>query len=291
MKLPVLRYLILFLIGLGVAAKALQAQESIVEVAVKLPTVPDPAAGEPLPFSTERPTVGYSPDLIPAGSLQVETGVGLTARRKQYAVDGPESLIRLGVSSKLELRVTSSNMVYQNPSVPGIGVFQDQDMALSGKVLIAGPNKFLPKSAIFSVSLPTGGVGLTSGSYDPSLTLIWTQAFRKGYFLNEVPQVTWTTNQGAREATWAPSVAGGRSLTDKLSIFAEYAPGPLADRSLPYVIDGGFAYLPGKLRQIDVRTGYSKDANGYHALITIGYSVRRDGFVHAFHSSHSANVR
>jgi hypothetical protein len=100
----------------------------------------------------------------------------------------------------------------------------------------------------------------------------------RGYFLNEVAEGTLTSLHGARRAAWAPSIAGGRALSDTVAVFAEYAPNLLADHSMPYVIDGGLAFTRRKTQQFDIRTGYSKDANGSHTLITLGYSIRRDNF-------------
>lgn len=230
----------------------------------------------PEPVSTERPTVGPSADLIPAGSMQIENGANLTAQKSQYVADLPETLLRIWVSKRWEVRMLASNLIYQSSHSIGTPRLASQDSALSTKVLVSGPNRLLPKSAILNLSMPTGGKGITSGSYDPTVAMIWTQSNRHGYFLNEVAQATLTTYYGARRPIWAPSVAGGRSLTARLTGFAEYAPTPLPDHTVPYAVDGGLAYGAGKLQQFDFRTGYTKDADGLHALISLGYSIRRD---------------
>jgi len=71
-------------------------------------------------------------------------------------------------------------------------------------------------------------------------------------------------------------------LTETVTAFAEYAPTVLPDGSLEYVIDGGFALIHKQRTQFDLRTGYLKDSAGYHTLITLGYSIRRDGFLPRF---------
>lgn len=238
-------------------------------------------------ISTERPTVGDSPDLIPAESLQVENGAGVNVQRSQYALDLPESLIRCGVTEHFEVRFQASDETYQPRSTPGSAAWQSTDPALSVKALLGVPNGFRPRSGILALSFPEGGPAWTSGSYDPSATLIWTQSFHKGYFLNEVAGATLTTLNGARRPEWAPSIAGGRALTETMTGFAEYAPTVLPDGMLEYVVDGGFALVHKKLSQFDVRTGTLRDANGYHALLTLGYSIRRDGLFHAWHQSRS----
>jgi len=227
-------------------------------------------------ISTERPTVGWSPDVIPAGSLQAENGAGVSLQRRNYTADLPENLIRLGLARRTEVRFQTSDLVDQPAQASGVPSLQSSDVAVSAKFLLGGPGTIAPKSAILGISLPTGGVSLTSGSHDPSLALIWTQAFPHGYFLNQVVQGTLTTLYGARRPVWAPSVAGGRSLTSKVGAFAEYAPTLLQDRSLTWVVDGGLAYTRQTTQQIDVRTGFLHDSQGAHTLITVGYSRRFD---------------
>lgn len=234
------------------------------------------------PISTERPTVGDSPDLIPAGSIQFENGAGASFQRTQFTGDLPETLVRLGLSERAEIRYMWSDEVYQRSHVTHDPSIQSMDPAFSVKVALGKPNQLMPRSAILALSFPIGGQAWTSGSYDPSITSIWTQTIGKKYFVNEVAGATLTTVAGARKPSWAPSVAGGRSLTETVTAFAEYAPTVLPDGSLEYVIDGGFALIHKQLTQFDLRTGYLKDSAGYHTLITLGYSIRRDGFLPRF---------
>jgi len=226
-------------------------------------------------ISTERPTVGDSPDLIPAGSFQMENGAGASLQRGSQMADLPESLIRFGLTSRLEARFATQNAMLALGS-PGGADVESADTAASVKALIAGPNTRLPKSAVLSLSLPTGSRAITSGSYDPGLILIWTQAFPHTWFVNEVAGATLTTLNGARKAAWGPSVAFGRSVTPAVTAFGEYAPTIQTDSSVTHVIDGGIAITRGKLRQFDLRAGYMRDEQGDHTLLSVGYSLRRD---------------
>lgn len=228
------------------------------------------------PISTDRPTVGLSPDLVPARSLQFENGIGSIFQRSTFNVDLPESLVRFGVTDRLEVNFLFSDSVYQPSQTPHISRLQTMDPMLDAKIGIGKANGALPRSATVGLSFPMGGSSWTSGSYDPGLALVWTQAIGKASFLNEVVGSTLTTVGDARRPCWAPSIAGGRSLTGSLGIFAEYAPTAFANRSSNYVIDGGFAVVHRKLTQFDVRTGYLRDGGGFHTLLSLGYSVRMD---------------
>jgi hypothetical protein len=228
-------------------------------------------------ISTERPTVGYSPDLIPSGSLQVENGAGASFQRNQYVVDVPETLLRVGLGDRAEVRYLFSDEVYQRSDTLRSHSFQTMDPALSIKLRLGKPGRIYPRSAVMGLSFPRGGSTWTSGSYDPSVTGIWTQAVKKAYFINEIAGGTLTTLAGARRMSWAPSAAGGRSLSETVTGFAEYAPILLANGSLEYILDGGFTVTLRRLNQLDIRTGYLSDTAGFHALFSIGYSIRRDG--------------
>jgi len=228
-------------------------------------------------ISTERPTVGNSPDLIPGQSLQVENGAGVTYQKKQYVADLPETLLRFGLTNQVEVRFLFGDEVYQRSNTSDSHSLQTMDPALSAKFALGKPNSIYPRSSIVGLSFPGGGSNWTSGSYDPGVTAIWTQTIKKAYFLNEVGGSTLTTLAGARRMSWAPSVAGGRSLSETVTGFAEYAPTILANGNLEYVVDGGFSITIRRLTQLDIRTGYLKDSARFHALFSIGYSVRSDG--------------
>jgi hypothetical protein len=205
----------------------------------------------------------------------MENGAGATLQRGSQVADLPESLVRFGLTHRIEARFMTQNAVL-GLGGPGGADLESADTAVSAKALIAGPNSWLPKSSILSLSLPTGGRALSSGSYDPGVIFIWTQAFPHRWFLNELAGATLTTLNGARKAEWAPSLAFGRSVSPAVTLFGEYAPTVFPNSSVSHVVDGGLLVTKGKLRQFDARFGYLRDAQGDHALISVGYSLRRD---------------
>src|SRR6266851_1649198 len=64
----------------------------------------DPAAA---PIATDRPSVTDSSIVVPPGSPQAENGFTVTGSRGQRTFDGPETLLRFGVASKTEIRLTT----------------------------------------------------------------------------------------------------------------------------------------------------------------------------------------
>jgi hypothetical protein len=225
-------------------------------------------------ISTERPSLGPSPDIIGKGFVQAEGGFGLSFQAHHNTIDLPESLLRVGVGYHLEMRVTANDLVEQLRSGTQASEFETSDLSVSTKVLMGKLNGFVPRSAIVNFSLPTGGPTLSSGSIDPTVTLIWSQTFLRRLFVNEVAQGTLTTHQRARRPGWTPSIAAGRFITDKLAVMGEYAPSILADKSLTHAYDAGLTYAPANNRQIDFRAGYLVDTTGRHLLISAGYAIR-----------------
>jgi len=64
------------------------------------------AGSDAAPIATDRPAVTDSSVDVPPGSLQAENGFAETVSQGQRAFDGPETLLRFGVASKTELRLT-----------------------------------------------------------------------------------------------------------------------------------------------------------------------------------------
>jgi hypothetical protein len=265
------------------------------------------------PICTERSIQNTAPvlDLVPAGSLQIESGTSISFQRKNLVADLPEDLIRFGLTNRVELRFITSNMVYQHSAIAGIDPLEAGDAALSLKLHIAGANTFTPNAAIVSMSFPVGDRGLTSNSYDPSIFFGWTQTLRRRYTFIEAVQTTLTTVSQVRTTELFPVIGASRTFSDRFSAFVDYAPEVLLSGGKAYEVDGGLTYAAtkkqvfdvrgahtrspdgfdsyiydagltyalGHLQQLDVRMGYSGDSNGLHTVASFGYSVRYDQFL------------
>jgi hypothetical protein len=71
------------------------------------------------PIVTDRPSVTASSVVVPYGSLQFENGFAATAAQGQDTLDAPETVMRFGLTSKTELRVTVPDYFRQLGSGPG----------------------------------------------------------------------------------------------------------------------------------------------------------------------------
>src|SRR4051794_34815212 len=76
------------------------------------------AADHPPPIATDRPSMTDSSIVVPRGSVQFENGFAETDGR---TFDGPETLIRFGVASRLELRLAVPNYFGGPNVISGFG--------------------------------------------------------------------------------------------------------------------------------------------------------------------------
>jgi hypothetical protein len=70
------------------------------------------SAHVPGPIVTDRPTVTNSSVVVPSGSLQTENGILETNSKGQSISDGSETLVRFGLVTKTELRLTVLDYYY-----------------------------------------------------------------------------------------------------------------------------------------------------------------------------------
>lgn len=227
-------------------------------------------------ISTDRPSVGTSPDILSPRSVQMESGVNLAYGSKNYAADLPESLVRIGIGLRSEIRFTSPNLMRQSYAAAGSALMQAQDMAFSMKVGLAEPNSILPKTGLLALSCPSGNKNQTSGSYDPIVGLIWEQVIPHGFTIIENLEAQHTSVSSSRVTNWLPSVLIERSFSPKLSWFAEYAPTFSMHAATLHIVDGGLIYTATSNSQFDLRVGYQNDSAGLHNILSFGYSLRID---------------
>jgi hypothetical protein len=113
--------------------------------------------GAQTPIAADRPAVTASSIAVPAGSLQFENGFAATANQGATTYDGPEALIRFGVASKTEMRLTVPNYFGTVGGNAGFG-----DVAIGMKQQL-GPAAGFDVSLILTLSLPSGASGISSG--------------------------------------------------------------------------------------------------------------------------------
>ncbi|HXY98311.1 MAG TPA: transporter [Steroidobacteraceae bacterium] len=221
-------------------------------------------------INTDRPAVTESSVVVPAGALQVESGLLLSDARGADVLDLPEAYLRYGLLERTELRLTVPDY-YRDLRDAATGAAGFGDFALGLKQQL-GPIGGLDLSVIAFVSLPTGARPVSSGGYDPGVQLPWSRSLTGG----------WTV--AGQLAAYAPTVAGARNYTGELTLlldrqlsapwdaFIEYA-GDFRERGgSQQLLHVGTAYKIAAHQQVDLHAALGLSDAAPRAFIGVGYS-------------------
>ena len=152
---------------------------------------------------TDRPDVTDAATVVPRGSLLVENGVTLTRDHGNPILDGAQSLIRFGVTSRTELRLGMPDYVAALGSTPDASGFGDSSVGFKQQL---GPLLGQVELAVIAgVSLPTGARGVSSGGYDPFVKLPWSLELGRSWSIGGMLSLFWLTEAGRRNATGQPT--------------------------------------------------------------------------------------
>jgi hypothetical protein len=232
-----------------------------------------PTAAQP-EINTDRPDVTESSVVVPRGSLQIENGMAWTSDHGKRSVDFSESLIRLGILSRTELRLDTPNYL---AVISGAGVssgFSDFSIGLKQQL---GP---LPGdfelAIIIAVSFPTGHSGVTSGGYDPFIKLPWSKELKNGWSVGGQQSLFWSTDGGRRNGIWEPTLYLEKQIAKPVDAFVEYAGDYLRRGESRQLLHCGAAYRIRPLHQIDFHFGFGLNAATPNHFFAVGYSFRLD---------------
>jgi hypothetical protein len=221
------------------------------------------------PIATDRPAVTDSSVVVPLGSLQAENGFAETVSQGQRTFDGPETLLRFGVASKTELRLTVPDYFGQVGMSSGFG-----DLAVGMKRQLGPTTGAFDVSLVLSVSLPTGANAISSHGYDPFVQLPWSRALSSNWTAAGMLSVYWPSEQGRRNVTGETTFLMDRQLTKTWDAFVEYA-GDFPEQGGPrHLVHFGTAYKPTSRQQLDLHVGLGLSSAAVDHFIGVGYSFR-----------------
>jgi Putative MetA-pathway of phenol degradation len=112
-------------------------------------------------ISTDRPDFTSPPTAVPTGSVQFENGVTWSAEQRSNVVEGPQTLLRVGIAHCTEIFFSVPDYVY---AIEGNAPAGFSDFAASAKLQLP---KFIgfDAAAIAGLSFPTGGSQISSHGY------------------------------------------------------------------------------------------------------------------------------
>jgi hypothetical protein len=227
---------------------------------------------------TDRPDVTESSVVVPKGSLQLENGITWTSDRGANTVDLSETLMRLGVSTRTEIRIVAPNHVNDvsypdNPS--GFG-----DIALGMKQQLGPLPGGFDLSVIATLSLPTGADHISSHGFDPFIKFPWSKDFRAGWSFGGMQSVFWNTEEGKRNLTAEQTFYIEKEITKPWDAFAEYAGDFSQWGGSKQIAHLGTAYRITPTQQVDFHFGFGLSHNAPGRFFAVGYSFRIDRVWH-----------
>jgi hypothetical protein len=253
----------LLLIILIVGMQPLQAQDQT------------PGANAPGPIATDRPAVTDSSVAVPAGSFQAENGFLETRSQGQSVFDIPETLVRVGLASKTEVRFTVPDY-FDNLTIGG-SASGFGDFALGVKQQL-GPVRRFDVSVVGYLSFPTGAEGVSSGGYDPAVQIPWSRTLSANWTAAGMFSVYWPTQGQRRNVTGETTFLFDRQLTKPWDAFLEYA-GDFPENGGPrHLLHFGTAYKLAPQHQIDFHVGVGLSTAAVDHIIGVGYSFRFQAF-------------
>jgi hypothetical protein len=223
---------------------------------------------------TDRPDITESGIVVPKGSLQVENGLTLTNDHGQHTLDLSETLLRLGVGSRTELRFVIPNYINGfegRAPASGFG-----DIALGVKQQLGPLWGGFDLSVIAAVSLPTGADRTSSHGVDPFLKFPWSQDLRGGWSVGGMFSVFWNTNEDRRNLIWEPTFFVERQIMRPLEVFVEYAGDYPRHGGARQIIHLGGAYKVTRKQQVDLHFGVGLSPGAPKQFFAVGYSFRFD---------------
>lgn len=250
-------------------------------------TAPVHAAAANQELITDRPDQTESPNVVPRGYAQLE--VGFTKTREEDAgvrvdsVAGPGSLLRIGLTDRIELRLDWVGLV--DEEVRGASFSADEDGVGDGGIgakfaLRTGEPDGPEIALLATASLPTGDDTFSSDRVDPAMRLCVAHSLGDRVSLGYNIGAEWATEAGNdleldTLSSGIYTVALGIGLNDKVATFVElFGSVPASAGGSPaHSLDGGITYLLRDNLQLDVAggIGLSDAADDWFAGIGVSW--------------------
>jgi hypothetical protein len=224
-------------------------------------------------ITTDRPDVTNSSLVVPAGSLQIENGVNLSARDGDRFVDGTNTRWRVGIANCLELLVDTPTY-FADVRSPHNSGFSDVVPALKWQISPA-PGK-VDLSAVFGVALPTGSASTAGPGAQPYLQFPWSWELSSGWGLSGMFTEFFRPSDAANKRTTETTVAVEKKVTERTSLYVEYVGDYPENGSPAQLLNSGGIYRLSPNQQVDFHVALGLNHNAPSYIVGVGYSIRFD---------------
>ncbi len=220
---------------------------------------------------TDRPDITESATVVPKASLQAENGLTWTNDHLNHLVTLCQTLLRLGVSDRTELRLTLPS--YSLGLSRGLGSSGVTDISIGFKQQLGPLPGGFDLSLIVATSVPTGTADKTTHRLDPFLKA---RELGNGWSIGGMASIFWPTAEGKRNLTWEPTFVLQRDLSKALDVFAEYGGDYPQHGGARQTVHFGTAYRINSTNQIDFHFGFGLSSSTPQRFFAAGYSFRID---------------
>jgi hypothetical protein len=229
----------------------------------------------------DRPHIADSSVNVPKGLMLQENGFQqLYANRKTGTFDFPETLMRLGVTNKTELRFNapdyfsqsamSLNPIFGNASFDSVG-FQNMQAGFKRRLGPIGPSKFQIAVNPY-ISIPSG-FNNQSRRVDGNIKFPFSQEINEHWDIEGMESFFDPTGpDGHRNLDWQNSLVLNRSWGRQKNVFIEYVGDVFEHGPMSNLIHFGGAYRPTRRQQIDTQFGFRMNNSAPIAFFGFGYS-------------------
>lgn len=235
-------------------------------------TTPLSTQSEPA-IATDRPAITALSTVAPRGALLIESGFTETRSQGQSGFDFPETLIRLGMTAKTELRFSVPDYFYNSNTGAGFNTGWG-DLSLGVKQQLIATWTGFNVALVASLSLPTGASAISSHGYDPQVLLPWSLPIFKHWTAAGMVGLSWPTQGGVRNLTGETTFLLDGQIGNRWDAFIEYA-GTLPQHGGPqHLLHVGAAFKVKPNQQVDFHAGFGLSSAAPDHFIGFGYSFR-----------------
>lgn len=228
----------------------------------------------------DRPHIADSSVNVPKGLWLQENGFQQSyIDRRNALFDFPETLVRVGVADRAELRFntpnffassTESQYLFQDLITRAAG-FENMQAGFKYRLGPIGPTKFQIAVNPF-ISIPTGFGHGSSTRVDPFIKIPFSQEINEKWDIEGMECFFLPTVDGRYNGDWQNDLVLNRSWGRQKNAFIEYSGDKFEHGPMSNVIHFGAAYRPNRRQQIDLQFGFRMNNAAPIAFFGFGYS-------------------